>query len=101
MWQHQNRKVIFTGDYIDRGPAIRETLQIVRNMVDNGHAMAIMGNHEYNALAYAYTLPDGSYLRSHNDTHSRQHQATLDQFNDHPEEWQEWLQMVLYFATVS
>ena len=92
IWQHDSRKVIYTGDYIDRGPAIRETLQIVRNMVDNGHAMAIMGNHEYNALAYAYALPDRSYLRSHNDTHTRQHQATLDQFNDHPEEWQEWLQ---------
>ena len=28
----ENRKVIFLGDYIDRGPKIRETLHIVKNM---------------------------------------------------------------------
>ncbi len=92
VWQHPNRKVIFAGDFIDRGPAIREVLQIVRAMVDAGQAMAIMGNHEYNALAYAYALPDGKYLRSHSTTNTRQHQATLDQFKHHREEWQDWLQ---------
>ena len=49
VWQHSSRKVIFVGDYIDRGPAIRETLQIVKSMTDSGHAIALMGNHEYNA----------------------------------------------------
>jgi hypothetical protein len=46
-----HRRVIFLGDYIDRGPNIRETLGIVRAMVDAGSALAIMGNHEFNALA--------------------------------------------------
>ncbi len=45
VWQHPERKVIFVGDYIDRGPAIRETLQIVRTMADNEKAIALMGNH--------------------------------------------------------
>jgi hypothetical protein len=31
IWQHQHRKVIFVGDYIDRGPEIREVLQIVKD----------------------------------------------------------------------
>ncbi len=51
VWQHPNRKVIFVGDYIDRGPAIRETLQIVRAMSENEKATALMGNHEYNAYS--------------------------------------------------
>ena len=29
VWQHPTRKVIFVGDYIDRGPQIRETLALV------------------------------------------------------------------------
>ena len=45
------RKVVFLGDFIDRGPKIREVLHIVKNMCDNGHAMAIMGNHEFNAIS--------------------------------------------------
>lgn len=79
-WAHTSRKVIFVGDYIDRGPAIRETLQIVHGMTEKGAAIALMGNHEYNALAFSYALPDGSYLRSHNSVHNRQHEQTLKQF---------------------
>jgi hypothetical protein len=49
---HPERKVIFLGDFIDRGPKIREVLEIVRPMVEQGNALAVMGNHELNALAY-------------------------------------------------
>ena len=51
VYNHPDRKIIFLGDYIDRGPQIRKTLQIVKDMVDAGNALAIMGNHEFNALA--------------------------------------------------
>ena len=49
---HPTRKVLFVGDYIDRGPKIRETLEIVKSMVDSENAIALMGNHEYNALCF-------------------------------------------------
>lgn len=52
---HATRKVVFVGDYIDRGPKIRETLKIVNAMVDIKNAIALMGNHEYNALCYHCT----------------------------------------------
>ena len=45
-YSHPTRKVLFVGDYVDRGPKIRETLQIVRGMVESGNAIALMGNHE-------------------------------------------------------
>lgn len=92
VWKHPTRKVIFVGDYIDRGPQIRETVRLVKNMTDAGHAIALMGNHEYNALAYATPDGRGGHLRSHNTTHDNQHAATLNQFADHPEEWQLYLQ---------
>ncbi len=92
IWQHLQRKVIFVGDYVDRGPEIRETLQLVKAMTDSGAAIALMGNHEYNAVAYATADGKGDFLRSHNATHTRQHQATLDQFAGHESEWQSYLQ---------
>ncbi|MGI4871953.1 MAG: metallophosphoesterase [Janthinobacterium lividum] len=95
----ENRQVIFLGDYIDRGPKIRETLQLVRGMVAGGAALAIMGNHEYNALAYA--APDGKdgFLRSHNKVHTEQHQATLAAFTA-PELQAEWQDCLDWFYTL-
>ncbi len=92
VWQHPTRKVIFVGDYIDRGPQIRETLELVKGMTNAGQAIALMGNHEYNAVAYATPDGRGGYLRSHNATHNKQHQATLNQFANHPQEWEAYLQ---------
>jgi hypothetical protein len=92
VWQHPIRKPIFIGDYIDRGPAIRETLHIVREMVKADKAIALMGNHEYNALAYAYELPEGSFLRRHNDKNNKQHEATLKQFEYDKEDWLSFLE---------
>ncbi len=92
IWRHSERKAIFVGDYIDRGPEIRETLQLVRSMVEADSAIAIMGNHEYNAVAYTKQGEDGNYLRSHNTVHNKQHQATLEQFASYPGEWQSYLE---------
>jgi len=90
-WHHPDRKVIFVGDYIDRGPEIPETLEIIKGMVDTDNAIALMGNHEYNALAY-HTVIAGKPLRKHNEQNTHQHQATLEQFSKYPEEWQMYLQ---------
>tara|TARA_B100001179_G_scaffold51032_1_gene34474 strand:- start:6214 stop:7065 length:852 start_codon:yes stop_codon:yes gene_type:complete len=76
--------VIFLGDFVDRGPEQVETVRIARAMVDAGTALVVMGNHEFNAVAWA--KPDlerpGEHLRSHSDKHRRQHQAYLDQVGE-------------------
>jgi len=90
---HPERLVIFVGDFIDRGPKIRETLQIVRAMVDAGTALAVMGNHEYNALCFHTRNGYGGFLRPHTKAKAEQHQATLDQIaKPFPDEWKEWLE---------
>lgn len=83
VYRHPTRQAIFLGDFIDRGPAIGETLAIVRGMVDAGAARAVMGNHELNALAFHTADPTapGEHLRRHNDAHSRQHAETLRQLS--------------------
>ena len=56
-WVHRERKVIFLGDYIDRGPEQRESVNVVRSMVRAGNALAIMGNHEFNAIGFSTPAP--------------------------------------------
>ena len=50
-------------------------------MVDAGSAQIVMGNHEFNAIAYGTPHPDGSgrFLRPHSDKNANQHRAFLDQ----------------------
>ncbi|WP_111710258.1 metallophosphoesterase [Lutibacter citreus] len=93
IYQHpEGRKVMFLGDYIDRGPKIRETLHIVKNMCDAGNAEAIMGNHEFNAVCFH--TPDkenGGFYRKHTFTEINQHFETLKQFKGFETEWELFL----------
>ena len=63
-WRHPARQAVFVGDFIDRGPSQLETVDIVRRMVDVGGALAVMGNHELNAIAWFLPDPDcpGEYF---------------------------------------
>lgn len=90
-WKHPERTAIFVGDYIDRGPEIPETLEIVRSMQNEGAALAIMGNHEYNALAFHYHHPDGGHIRRHSIKNMLQHYETLRQFRNREKEWEDQL----------
>ena len=40
------RKAIFVGDLVDRGPASNEVLRLVMSMVKNGQAFSVNGNHD-------------------------------------------------------
>lgn len=79
-WRHPERRMRFVGDLIDRGPGQIETLRIVRDMVEAGTADAVLGNHEYNAIAYATPDPDRPkrFLRIRGTKNYAQHQAFLE-----------------------
>jgi hypothetical protein len=53
-------------------------------MVDNGAALAVMGNHEYNALCGVREDPrrSGTHLRPHDQGRTEQHEAFLAQIGD-------------------
>ena len=80
---HPRRQAIFVGDLIDRGDEQLRVLKIVKPMVDSGSAQIVMGNHEFNALAYATEYPAGSgcFLRKHTAKNGSQHGAFLDQLS--------------------
>ncbi len=83
--QHPTRHAVFLGDFIDRGPGQRAVLDIVRPMIDAGHASAVMGNHEFDAIAYATPDPAGGFLRRHSDKNIRQHRGFVEAFAGEPE----------------
>lgn len=59
VWRHSERKAIFVGDLIDRGPQQRKVMDTVRAMTENGSAYCILGNHEFNAISYFTKDKDG------------------------------------------
>lgn len=88
----EGRKLLFLGDFIDRGPESRGVLHLVRRLVDSGQALAIMGNHELNFISYHTQDEKGRYLRSHSDDHTRQVAQTLQSFEGYEEEIPEWVE---------
>ena len=92
VYRHPSRRVFFIGDFIDRGPQIRETLEIVRPMVERGAALAVMGNHEYNALCFHHEEREGGHLRKHLIINIIQHFETLRQFQNRQEEYEDYLE---------
>lgn len=46
----EGRRLVFLGDLVDRGPDSPGVVRWVRDMVEVGHAQAILGNHELNLL---------------------------------------------------
>jgi hypothetical protein len=97
VYQHPTRTAVFVGDFIDRGPQIREVLELVRPMCESGIALAVMGNHEFNALAYHTPDPanPADYLREHSKKNMNQHAATLDQVPGHElQDYLEWFRQL-------
>jgi hypothetical protein len=85
-WVHpEGRIAAFLGDFIDTGEQNAEVISVVRAMEQRGHAIAIMGNHELNALLYherganSESSADG-FMRAHSPKNTAQHQTFLKEF---------------------
>lgn len=48
----ENRKAIFVGDLVDRGPDSPSVLRLVMSMVNSGVAYCVPGNHDYKLQKY-------------------------------------------------
>jgi len=90
----EGRRAVFVGDLIDRGPEQLEVLDTVRRMVDAGDALAVMGNHEFNAIGYVTPRPDEprAFLRRHKPGNVRQHAEFLRQVGEGSEQHRHWVQ---------
>ncbi len=79
-YESRSRKVIFTGDFIDRGSNNFKTLEIVKNMIDNGSAFSVMGKHEYNIIGYFLKDENQKYLYKRTLNRKRTCHNTLQEF---------------------
>ncbi len=100
IWRHPSRTAIFVGDFINRGPEIRETLLMVRAMVESGGALAILGNHEYSSILYHIKDDNGTFMTRHIAGNRIQIQKTLTVFENLAEEWIDhlrWMRTLPFF----
>ncbi len=79
-YSHPSRKAIFVGDYIDRGPEIVEAVEIVKNMVENNSAYAVMGNHEMNAITLYTLSKDKSISKRQIKKLKRKHHKSIEAY---------------------
>lgn len=90
---HEERIPVFLGDYINRGPKILEVLNLVRKMEQSGNAYAIMGNHEFNFLAYHYKDEKGIHFRPNTERYYNYIRATIEPLKENNvlEEYLQWM----------
>lgn len=90
---HSERFPVFIGDYVDRGPKILEALRLVRSMQENGSALAIMGNHEYNYLCYHLKDENDKPFRENSTKNEKQLNGTNQALNnlDERESYLTWM----------
>lgn len=86
-YRHSERTALFLGDLIDRGDQNRQVIKTVRDMVENGQATAILGNHEHSAIGFHQIHADtGLPLRSHDEKNIKQNKTLLNECPlDHPD----------------
>jgi hypothetical protein len=101
----EGRIALFLGDLIDpKGHTpngTREVLVAVKSMCDAGHAQCILGNHEYNFVAYHSPDGRGGFLRPHSEKNDRMHAGTHAAFekfhNELSEVWLPWIKTLPFF----
>jgi len=87
-WTHSTRTAVFVGDFVDRGPENLRACRIVMSMTGAGTALAVKGNHDFNAVCLATPDPDdaGAFLRAHTKKNLQQTADTRAEMQRSPQE---------------
>ena len=83
--QVKDNKIAFLGDFIDARQSVKApndlaVLEKVKELVKTDRAMAVMGNHELNAILFHRKNKQGAPLRSHSPNNYDQHRSFIDKF---------------------
>jgi hypothetical protein len=91
---HSERKAVFVGDFINRGDEIRKTIKLIRKMVRNGNAFAILGNHEINAILFDMKDVDGKPLIKQPRKSYLSLFKTINEYVDRTEQWEKHIRWI-------
>ena len=98
--QANGSKMIFLGDLIDAGKLVKKPddlgiLQRVSQLISNGQASCILGNHELNAILFhRRSSTSNASLRSHKEQNSKQHKSFIGVFGVESSDalfWTAWM----------
>ncbi len=73
----QERHLVFLGDLIDRGPDSPGVVRWVTRMIEKGYAVAVMGNHDLNAISRREKR-ENPWLFGHDDVSPAEKAITCD-----------------------
>ncbi len=93
-------RVAFLGDFIDAGAAVATpddaaVLKRARGLVASGRAVAVMGNHELNAVLFHRTGADGAPLRVRDAKNRAQHRSFCGSFGTGTPQALDWTRWFL------
>jgi hypothetical protein len=103
-WSHKTRKAVFVGDFVSRGPNTRGALEIIKAMVENNAAHAILGNHELNMIGYFTYSKSEKNLYTPAPANKIQLESIRDQYYKEPDrlaehvKWLRTLPLALYLG---
>ena len=72
-------KIVFLGDYIDRGKNSRMVIKFIRDLQKSGNVVALMGNHEDMLIGYINDIDISWTLNGHT--------ATLDSYRGYDKQF--------------
>lgn len=83
--QIKGNQIAFLGDFIDAGQQVKSpndlaVLEKVRELVESDRAVAVMGNHDLNAILFHRKNKQGAPLRCHSPTNYDQHRSFINKF---------------------
>jgi len=99
-YYHPERKTILVGDFVSRGPEIRQTIRLIRGMTESGHCHTILGNNEVNAILHYLKTPEKVPLLKKGSKRSAFISPIVQDFRNDPAEWDDhrkWLRTLPFF----
>ena len=99
--QANGSKMIFLGDLIDAGKLVTKpddlgVLQKVSQLIYDGQASCILGNHELNAILFhRRSSASNAPMRSHKEQNAKQHKSFIEAFGVESSDALSWTAWIL------
>ena len=99
VYRNSRRRVVFVGNFIN-GSCNIEVVAIIKAMVENGAAIALMGNQEFNAICFHTVGDDGQFRRKRTNENIIEHMQFLQEHFSLDDEGERLHETIEWFKTL-